>query len=721
MTTMDLYGTFLRFLRRNEKTGESRFTVRTPYPDPKIIICSGVVQNYPRFIPLRLTGDYIKEAEKSVFDAKEVSAHGYAFEEMYAYLTGKEFASIGEKAAKEILNTLGIDLFAVIRNNSDIQELTHIVNEKTKRISSKGIYETLNKLYRIIVMEDLQKELIKRGGDYHNAALLYSRYLEDTPAVLTANPYVLLYSGTELKICEEMAKEREMEYCDRHRMRGIVEHAMRLNAKNGNTRITFHALCKKIGFLEEKAGNIYHTIPLFVAEEILSDRYHIEYTEDEVYVYLTEDYESERMIADHAERILDSSVCYPDSKISIEQIEEICHVQYSPDQKETFKALEKTGIKIITGGPGTGKTTVLNGLLTKYEKEHPYNTIALCAPTGRAAKRMRDCTGRDAFTIHKLLGIRPYETILNSTVEKLDADCIVIDESSMIDTFIMARLLSSVKNGGLVLLLGDKDQLPSVNAGNVFEDLLKSEYVETYYLKSVFRQDKRSLIVENGKRVINGNPHLMEDKSFKVRVFENEKDMITEAARIAEKCYEKNCDFKLYSPSKNRKFASGTIQMNTILQKIRSKGEREEISFGHYTYSKGDIILFNRNNYDKGYYNGQEGVIKDIQQHTGGYTISIEADGERYNISGQELADIELAYAITAHKSQGDECTNAIILVPKEPVGLLKRQLLYVEITRARKNVLILTEKGALESAIGRKGLIKRNTGLKEMLIARSA
>ena len=193
--------------------------------------------------------------------------------------------------------------------------------------------------------------------------------------------------------------------------------------------------------------------------------------------------------------------------------------------------------------------------------------------------------------------------------------------------------------------------------------------------------------------------------------------MVEAACRAAATGYAKGRDIRLYTPSRNKKFRSGTIQMNRRLRKLRhTYKETESICFGHYEYSAGDRVLFNRNNYKKGYYNGQEGTVMDIQLHNGTAHMSVESDGARISLTGSEIGDIELAYAMTAHKSQGGECDDAIILIPMNPKSLLKRRLLYVEITRARKSVLILCEKGALRQAVGQKGEIIRDTGLRKSL-----
>lgn len=706
---MIIKGTFIRFLWRNEKTGESKFTVKTSNGNTQI--CKGIVQNYPKYIPLHLSGELKTEEAISVFYCADVCANGYGYSEMSRFLYGNTFPDIGMLTAKKILAKTGTEVFSFLDKEYQIEEIA-----EGSGVSVTAIRRCFKILKSYRDFEKLYKYIKEQGGTYNNAVKLYEKYAENSMDVLSNNPYVLLYTDAPYDICEKLAKKYKMEACDKKRIHAIVEKVMQSNQKGGNTKITFHDLCHRIRKLEDSAKCSYHTSALFIGEEILQPQYKIIHAESDIDVYFAEDYEAEYKIAENIKRLSTSAQLLNKEGITINEVEQLCDVSYSQDQRKAFQALDKSGVKIITGGPGTGKTTVLNGILTKYETDNPGKEILLCAPTGCAARRMQETTGRNANTIHKILEIKPYQNINFPVQKKLDADCIIIDECSMVDAYIMAKLLTSIKNGALVLLLGDENQLPSVGAGNVFSDILKSGCIEVYQLNTIFRQGSRSLIIKNSCKVIEGNVSLETDESFRIIRFPDEKNMIDEAVQIAKKCYENKIDFKCYTPSRKIRFKSGSINMNRVLRDVKHTVNKETVHFGFYMFSEEDFIIFNRNNYEKGYFNGQEGIIRNIQKHNGTCYVTIEADGNYIHLSGSELDDIELDYAITAHKSQGGETPNALILIPQNPSTLLIRQLLYVEITRARKAVILLSEKDALEKAISNFMEKERETGLIIML-----
>lgn len=707
---MLIQGTFVRFIWRNEKTGDSKFTIKTG--DNTTQICTGIVQHYPKYIPLQLNGYIYEENGYSIFKCESIKPHGYEYESICRFLYGKEFPDIGMITAKKIIDTTGLDIFSYIKSDYDINELA-----KKSEVSVNIMDNCIKRLKYYNVLEDIISLLRNNGGNYFNAMKLFEKYSIDSLEVIKHNPYVLLYADTPFTICEKIAFKQNMHACDKKRVHAIVENVMLQNKKNGNTWISFHDLCRQVKKTEENAECGYYTQTLFIGEEIMGEQYHIVNTENDLTIYLEEDYEAELQIVENLHRLITSAIPLSNNKISISEIEQSCGITYSEEQKNAFHIIDDTGVKIITGGPGTGKTSVTNGLLKKFELENPEKKILLCAPTGCAARRMQESTGRLAGTIHKTQGIRPYEKNILFPSSKLDADCVVIDESSMIDTYLMARLLASIKNGTLVIFLGDPNQLPSVGPGNVFSDIITSGIVKVYRLNTIFRQGNKSLIIDNSKKVINGECNLIAGNNFKIKRFNNEDDMILEASNIASQCYKREMyNFKLYTPSKNSKFKSGTINMNRTLQKTRFSEQKNSVYYGLYNYHEDDFVMFDNNNYEKGYYNGQEGVIQNIQEHGGTYHISIKTDENYIYLSGTELDDIELGYALTAHKSQGGESDNAIILIPQKPASLLKRQLLYVEITRAKKSVIILSEKDALEKAISSYMEVKRNTGLLSLL-----
>lgn len=707
---MNIQGTIIKFLRRNEKTGFSRFTLRNSKGG--IINCEGVLQPYPKGTPLNIVGEY--KNEENIFVVKNINACAYSYDIAELFLTGGYYEGIGETVSHKIINAFGeSDYFKVLRDKNE-EDRTLKING----VSSKTIDSFIRKTKNIIDFENLIDFIYSCGGEYFNAGKLYKKYSNNAIKMIKENPYVLLYGGADFSVCEKMAKNYDFIDCDKRRIKSIVNYAMQLERNNGHTKVSFKNLCKKIHDIEKKSDSYFYTNPLFIGEEILTDSYVIdENKEDDIYVYTKTDFDNEEIIVNCINRLISSKTTLNNS-ISIEEIESMCEVKYSKEQKEAFNVLKDTGIKIITGGPGTGKTTVLNGILKKYEIDNPYKEVLLCAPTGCAARHMSESTQKEAFTIHKTLGIRPFENgEFDSVNKKLTADCVVIDESSMIDTEIMAKLLSSIKNGALVILLGDQDQLPSIGAGNVLKDLIDSKIIPCTHFSEIFRQNKDNPIIQNSRKVSKGIDSLTVDKKFKIKNFNNEKDMIDYALYLGRYCEEKGIkETNFYTPVRNKKFLSGTINMNKQLQDIKHH-TGNCVSFGFFDFYKGDKVIFNTNNYEAGYYNGQEGIIIDVQEHNNNQYITVLTDNGRINLSGGDIDDIELGYIMTAHKAQGGECKNAVILVPQNPPSLLKRQLLYVEITRAKESVIILSEKDAIKKAISDKYEYTRETGLKEKLV----
>lgn len=695
---MLINGIFVKYTHRNEKTGYSGFVIRN---GTQMYLCEGVVQYINKDAPLQIEGSYFDKNGTQIIKTDTVILKGCDKISTIKYLSGPIFFNAGEKTIEKLLGKTADDIFTYIRegleeNNSSFTDTEAKIVEQLKSD---------------ILFEKLLTYIAKHGGTYSSAIRMFQKYGCHAMNVLVNNPYSLIFSDADYTICEKLASEIGMEACDKKRIRGIVRYAMTRNNRNGNTTIRFHELCKSVHEIENKAGFSYYTEPLFIAEEIMSDEYIREERQEDIYIYLKDDYFAEWQIVENIHRINESAVKFTETVSSIEFLEN-SSIRYSDEQMEVINATKKSGVKLLTGDPGTGKTTTLNGFIKKYEYEHSLHKIVLCAPTARAARRMSEATGKAAVTIHKLLEIRPYENILQPA-KKIEADCVIVDECSMIDTMLMARLLASIKNGATVILSGDKNQLPSVNAGNVFADLLDSKVVEHYHLSAIYRQSKRSLIVENSKKVITGDTNLESDKTFIIKRFSNEHDIIKDAVAAVKKCMDKKIsDYKVFTPARKIKFPCSTFNMNLAIKNINSYSLEDSVIYGHNTFSVGDVVIFSNNNYEVGYVNGQDGIITDIQKHTGVCRIAIRSDNELIQITGSELDDLELGYALTAHKSQGGECEHAIIIVPKQPFSMLKRQLLYVEITRARKSVLLLSEGNALEIAIGNFGIIKRETGL---------
>ena len=735
--SFSINGTFIRYKKRNEKTGASEFVLQkemTEGGSPYVVI-RGILPRYPKGTPITVElRDKLAAPVKTAGEKREdavkqplcinSSLYEGSTELSEKFLSSGNFPQIGPEAARAIINVTKGKIFSL----SNEETVVSAIKSTVRNIKKEDIESCLRRLKALKRFEDLYKwlrektkecEALIKTDDYSGIYECATRSFEDhginAKEIIQENPYVLLNYQAPLCLSEYLAKKAGIEMCDKKRIRAITMNSMICFRNSGNTSVPFHSLYSRIKAKEAKIKDGYKTSALFIAEEVLSDRY--VFDDDTLQVSFRDDYLDEKSIADNIMRLEATGTDNQDDMVSIADIESITGNAYSEDQKTVFEALKKNGVKCITGGPGTGKTTLLNGLLTKYRIENSKKSITLCAPTGKAASRMKETTGLPAKTIHSLLGIVPYQSKESlPPVKKLESGLVVVDECSMVDISIMARLLKSLPNDTLLILMGDSDQLESIGAGNVFGDVINSGKVPVYRLTTVHRQDADNPIVKNSKKVMEGDSRLFETADFKIIRAKNEEELSKKASEYAAALYRKKSEARCFVPTKKSKFLSGSIQINASIQNSLVGEDFDCVIYGPYRFAKGSPVIFCRNNYERGYINGQDGVVTDVQKHGETCRVTICSDGEEYNLKDSELADIELSYSITAHKAQGSETEEAVILVPKNPESMLLRRLLYVEITRAKKKVTIFSEGSALEEAISDKREYKRNTMLPKML-----
>ncbi len=699
MTT--LCGILTKIKRRNYKTGYVEAVLRN---GAQIFCVSGIMPNYPVKTPLKI--DCIEETAdgKVSYYIKNVRMYSESDSDLIPFLCSFSPAfGIGKKEAQKICSHKEGEFFSYLKNLTDYKPYSG----KEKRI--------LAHIKEYLHFEDFYEYVRSIEGNYHTANMIFRVHGRYSEQKCRENPYILLTADYPFEMCDKLSSEYGIPSFDKQRVSSVINYALCLSQGNGNTRISFHELCSIIQ-REENRAKKHHTHPLFIAEAVQNGNYHIEYKEDEVFIYLLEDYINENTIAQNVIRLEKTAVSLGNNMLTVEEVESDCKIAYSKEQKDTFSVLDRSGVKVITGGPGTGKTTLLNGLLHKYKEEHPFFEIVLCSPTGCAARRMQESTGMPAYTIHQLLKIRPFDAKNEIKGAKITADCIIVDECSMIDTFIAARLFSSIKNGALVILLGDIDQIESVGSGRVLKDLIESGFIQVYELKTNYRQGNDNPIIDNAISVSEGNTKLFTTDRFQILRFPSQEAIVEDLKERIPSLLNNNSDCKIFTPSKKRKFAASTSNINKQVQEILKKDDTDSIFYGSNEYHVKDKVIFTRNNHKLGYYNGEEGIITHIHRGTDRIYLVVATDDDTIQVDLSNLDDLDLAYAITAHKSQGSECDHAVIIVPKEPKSLLRRQLLYVEITRAKQNVTILSEKNALEEAISKKHEVIRYTGLKEKL-----
>ncbi len=698
---MTIYGIFNKYKWKDEKTGDALFTVCMD--DGTYTTCKGISIPLSYGIPLQLEGSYVKINESIIFNTKKILLNGYNDAAMRGYLHTQEFRMVGDTTARKLMLETGTDIFAFMRKYRTIDDAMNSIKYNTDVVRS-----ILSRILEKVEKEEVLNYVLGLGGYYCNAIKLYRKMKNNTVSSIKKNPYLLLYSDVPAKVVEKTAKEAGVKVHDHKRLTAIVDNAIDVSRKQGNTKLTFHELVTIINETEKDAG--YYTHPLFIAEELTNPKYRVVEEDGETYVYEEKDYITEKSIAENIYRLSTSSEGLPMNPLYIEETESELGIKYSEEQKEAFNVLKSSGIKIITGGPGTGKTTFLNGCIKMYRKNNANIKIVLCAPTGCAAARMHDSTGETATTIHKLLGIG-IEPVAKKG-DRIDADVVILDEVSMVGIELFQKLLSSIRNGGSLLLIGDKNQLPSIDPGNILSDLIHSGMIETHQFKQIFRQSKGNSIIENANLVIQGNTKLVTDENFTIRRYKKEKDLLNSISVL---CKKAALNYTVFTSARKTKFESGSIMLNRrICEALRDKGDG--INYGNYTFHVGDRIIFNRNNYEKNYYNGEVGTITSIQKFTESIKISIMADDGTIYLEDSDLNDIELGYVLTAHKAQGSECDNAVIVVAKNPSNMLQRKLLYVEITRAKKAVFIMSEEDALEECITNNRTPERKSGLTNQL-----
>lgn len=369
-----------------------------------------------------------------------------------------------------------------------------------------------------------------------------------------------------------------------------------------------------------------------------------------------------------------------------------------------FSFLSSTGIKIITGGPGTGKSTVINGLIHAYQKLHPYSRIALMAPTGRAAQRMREITGLKAGTIHKTLNIKPRERndslFSASYIHDFPAGLIIIDEASMLDEQLSAVMFMCFKEDATVILVGDVDQLPSIGAGKVLEDLLKckvdGEPIERVSLIVNHRQKGKATIIKNANLINSGDGNIETDDSFIYNVVNTDEELKECAISAFLFCYDSDNPFGVQILCPKNKGIAGVKGLNTEIQNSIHGDKSDVLSDKDYKFKIGDKVMATVNNYESDYVNGDIGIIKSCDS----LSFTVNFSGRTIKIDKAQKDDFQLAYATTIHKSQGSQYDTVIICLPKESDGMMYRNLLYTAITRAQKQVIIYSAEGNVEKAV---------------------
>ena len=740
---MELEGEIIEIIYKNELNSYCIAVMQTSTDDEITIV---------GYLPFINVGDTIKVVGKMV----EHQEYGEQFkvdtfekqmpqttEALERYLGNGTIKGVGPATARKIIETFGDDTINVMKfEPSKLAQIRGISKDKAIEISDSFLENW--EVWQIVGFLD------KFGIGPQNAETIYKALGINAIEQIQSNPYILvdLVNKVNFNQIDKMALDIGIEYNNEKRIRSGVKHALLLTTYNGHCAVVYENLLKFVhellGVREDEIEDVL--INMKVKNDIV-----IEEREGYEWVYLYQYYQAEKNVA---EKLIQLDKYKNIKKISkfekeLEITEAKSNIELSEEQKEAIKQINNNNVCVITGGPGTGKTTIIKAIIDLYK--HNEMKPVLCAPTGRAAKRMTETTGIEAKTLHRLLEIGSFSSSENQnnntnlSVAPIDADIIIVDEMSMVDIFLMNYLCRAIYNGTKLVLVGDTDQLPSVGPGNVLKDIIESEVITTITLNKIFRQAAQSKIIMNSHRANDGqsfiskeeietsNEKYVEDFFY---IDENDKNKILyQVLSLSGERLKKFGDYdfikniQIITPTKKGEL--GTKELNKRLQQeINPPSEyKKEKKFGDSIFREGDRIMQIKNNYEiyweknqksfesgSGIFNGEFGTIQKIDEKEKNIQIKFDDDKIAW-YAFSELEQIEHAYSITVHKAQGSEFDVVIMVIAPSAPMLLTRNLLYTGMTRAKKLLIMVGNKNVLEFMIQNADNKKRNTGLTYKLV----
>ena len=618
------------------------------------------------------------------------------------------FSGIGPQRAQKIIETF-----------SDVDNLLYLhkapnahtrMRDVLPTNAAQSFWEQLDKMHS--QKEDIH-QMMECGISYLNALLIVNDEREF--AKFKEQPYVYSKAhGIDFEACDKYIHKINYEQppdMDEERMVHLMEAMLLTLEQSGHTFAYLSQLLKKV--------NSYQRIHSYTPSEYKISTlllYLFNGTDlfevipcpqpDKCKIYRKETADLEINIAYHIRRLAQNTAIFESA------VFESKGLPYDDVQLSAIQSANLSGLKVITGPPGSGKTAVINGIISFFKTLKPNAKVLLCAPTGRAAKHMTEITGEESATIHRMLGIRSDTTFISK--EKLDCDLLICDEASMLNLDVTYQLLSHINTGTVVYFVGDKDQLPAVGPGNVLHDIINSKQIPTYFLTKVYRQD--GIILNNAHKINKGIvPTEFSDKYTT--------DIFTDAATLRDKTVELFA--QLYNPEEpfetqiiipSYQTECGIIAINKAIQELNPEDFVYIPRDGKgYSYKKNDKILMIKNDKDMLYQNGSVGIFL---AHYGN-EIEIDFEGTVTTVPATAINDMSLGYAISVHKSQGSEYKHVIMCLPQEPVIMLKRNIFYTGATRAKEDLHVLAMTGTIETAVDTSMELFMQTGLKTALCAK--
>ena len=728
---MKLTGEIIKVRYINEDNGYSVFDLNTSDGEIKIV---GIFDSVNIGESLEVEGEFTYDNKYG----EQLNVTSYrkklpsSVVEIERYLSSGIIATIGPKNAGYIVEKFGKKSLDIVFDETD--RLIEV-----RGIGKKSIEKIKKSVEELRFSKNILFYLSGLGISLSLSKKIYSIFREDTLEIINENPYKLIKNvkGIGFLKADEIALKNNLDKTSPYRIESAIIYILTQKAINfGHVFYPKDKLTEEVSSLIGIEKNLIEPIymNLLLSSDIIVDN-----SFDEPNIYLDYLYISESYIASKLAKMAlneDFKILFNIDKEVKKSIENQS-IKLSEIQIDAIKSCFEENISIITGGPGTGKTTIIN-TISKIFIENGYN-ISLCAPTGRAAKRIEETTGIEAKTIHRMLGYIPssYDDIGHFEYNEdnpLDTDLIIIDEMSMVDVILFEKLLRGIKDNTKLIIVGDVDQLPSVGAGNVLKDLINSNKIKYTKLIDIFRQSENSNIIVNAHKINNGQEPILNEKNSDFFFLNTDAPSITRnivvdlISRRLPKAYGYDYSKDIQILTQSRKGICGVFELNKLLQDILNpKTETsDEILVGNKLFRVNDKVMQTKNNYNLsfiddegeenfGVYNGDMGHIIFIDKSSNKLTVEMD-DKRLIEYSLEDLDNLELAYAITIHKSQGSEFKSVIIPMFDGYKLLQTRNLLYTAITRAKENIVLVGDKNVMNNMIRNNTINSRYSNLEKRI-----
>ena len=649
------------------------------------------------------------------------------------YLASGTIKGVGPKTADLIVDAFGDRSLEIIEQEpARLLEIRGIGVKSMKQIAES--FAATRDFRRVSL------ELMDLGIEFHHAVRIFKLYGTESVSIIRENPYQLIEDvyGIDFRRADEIAARTGIAPDSEFRIRSGIKYLLASRIESGSTYVEQSLLTDRtVQLLDVSAEQVAENITGLA----FSGEIQVDVVDGVQVVYLYGYYQAEQRVAYNLARIRENRTPPIPAAVGnlIADAEASMGISLSDEQRRAIRTALLNNVCIITGGPGTGKTTIINAIVRSFTRLD--FSVALAAPTGRAAKRMAEASGTPAQTIHRLLEYvyseeRDFMEFGRNEDNPVEEDVVIIDEASMVDIMLMDGLLCALRPDTRLIIVGDADQLPSVGAGNVLRDMIRSEYIETVRLRGIFRQAEESRIIVNAHRINNGEYPVTgnRDDDFFFLHRDSEEDMLRTVRELVSGRLSSYYDFinsdqdvQVLTPT--RRGLLGTANLNSVLQETLNPPapEKAERKYGAKTYREGDKVMQIRNNYQAvwidtdqtsgtGIFNGDLGTIETIDNEED--RIVVWFDDKRVVYSGTDLEELELAYAVTVHKSQGSEFPAVIIPISAFPPMLMTRNLLYTGVTRGKQLVVLVGRENRLQQMIDNNRIDERNTGLAARLRA---